>query len=102
MSVEVITKAEMDAALKQIFEQLNAIKGGQLEILGTLQKMKGFNASVVPDYIPALEFMKAVGIKRWKFDQLIAANLIKTVKKKRKIYVLVKEVDRYFMDPNIQ
>jgi hypothetical protein len=53
-------------------------------------------------FLTALEFMSAVKIKRWKFDQLISANKIKAVKKKRKIYVPVSEVERYFTDPKIQ
>jgi hypothetical protein len=46
--------------------------------------------------------MDAVKIRRWKFDQLIAGNLIKTIKKKRKIYVPESEIQRYFTDPSIQ
>jgi hypothetical protein len=46
--------------------------------------------------------MQAVHIRRWKFDQLIAGNKIKAIKKKRKIYVLASEIERYFSDPSIQ
>jgi hypothetical protein len=53
-------------------------------------------------YIPALEYMRRVGIKRWKFDQLIAGNKIQAIKKMRKIYVPVEEVERYFKDPDIR
>lgn len=53
-------------------------------------------------FLTALEFMNAVKIKRWKFDQLISGNKIKAIKKKRKIYVPISEVERYFTDPKIQ
>jgi hypothetical protein len=53
-------------------------------------------------FLTALEFMNAVKIKRWKFDQLIGGNKIKAIKKKRRIYVPVSEVERYFTDPKIQ
>jgi len=52
-------------------------------------------------FITSSEFMEAVKIRRWKFDQLIGQNKIKAIKKERKIYVLATEVDRYFMDPDI-
>lgn len=52
-------------------------------------------------FITAIEFMQSVKIGRTKFDELIAKNKIKTIKKKRKIYVLASEVDRYFTDPSI-
>ena len=53
-------------------------------------------------FITASEFMELVRIGRWKFDQLIRLNKIKTIKKERKIYVLATEVDRYFMDSDIR
>ncbi len=53
-------------------------------------------------FITASEFMESVKIGRWKFDQLIRLNKIKTIKKERKIYVLATEVDRYFMDSSIR
>lgn len=56
----------------------------------------------VSGFLTAVEFMCAVKIKRWKFDQLVNQSRIKTIKKKRKIYVPVSEVERYFTDPKIQ
>ncbi len=53
-------------------------------------------------FITAFEFMESVRIGRWKFDQLIRLNKIKTIKKERKIYVLATEVDRYFIDSDIR
>ena len=38
----------------------------------------------------------AVRIGRTKFDQLVQANMVKTIKKDRKIYVPMGEVERYF------
>ena len=71
---------------------------GQAELLRLVQELKGrqpVTAAVVP-YITAMEFMQAVRIGRTKFDQLVAANKVKTIKKDRKIYVPVGEVERYF------
>lgn len=45
--------------------------------------------------------MTSVRIGRTKFDQLVAARKIQTIKKLRKIYVSVTEVKWYFTDPNI-
>jgi hypothetical protein len=53
-------------------------------------------AIAAPAYITAIEFMQAVRIGRTKFDQLVAANKVKTTKRGRKIYVPVGEVERYF------
>ncbi|SEW15072.1 hypothetical protein [Chitinophaga arvensicola] len=55
-----------------------------------------------PDYILKAEFMAATGMKRSKFQELINSSAIKTVKKKRKVYVLASEINRYFTDPSIQ
>jgi len=46
--------------------------------------------------------MEAVRIGRTKFDQLVSTGKIRIIKKRRKIYVPVSEVDRYFADPGIQ
>jgi len=45
--------------------------------------------------------MEAVKIKRTKFDQLVQTKKIKIIKKLRKIYVPVTEIDRYFNDSTI-
>lgn len=71
---------------------------GQAELIRLVQELKGrvpVAAPVVP-FITAMEFMQAVRIGRTKFDQLVAANKVKTIKKDRKIYVPVGEVERYF------
>jgi hypothetical protein len=49
-----------------------------------------------------LQFMHAVKIKRWKFDQLVNQSKIRVVKKKCKIYMPVCEVERYLTDSKIQ
>ena len=71
---------------------------GQAELLRLVQELKEtvpVAAAIVP-FITAMEFMQAVRIGRTKFDQLVAANKIRTIKKDRKIYVPVGEVERYF------
>jgi hypothetical protein len=100
MGIEMMTKGELEELFKDFNEELRGIKQTQEEILGKLDRIK--TPEMVPEFMPAMEFMKAVGIKRWKFDQLVAENMIKTVKKKRKVYVAVREVKRYFIDPTIQ
>jgi hypothetical protein len=44
--------------------------------------------------------MKAVRIRRWKFNCLVGSGRIMTIKKKRKIYVPKGEVERYFQEVN--
>ena len=71
---------------------------GQAELLRLVLELKStvpVTAAIVP-FITAMEFMQAVRIGRTKFDQLVAANKIRTIKKDRKIYVPVGEVERYF------
>lgn len=84
-------------------EELNHLKSTQLEILSHLKELKtiGGNAPIA-NHITAKEFMSAVKICRSKFDQLVIGNKIKTIKKRRKIYVPTAEIDRYFTDPAIQ
>ena len=86
-------------------EDLEALKRGQQQIIDKLNQFKQVSQkanSCISNYITAKEFMEAVRIRRWKFDQLVAYNSFKTVRKKRKIYVLATEVERYFVDPCIQ
>jgi len=57
------------------------------------------SAVIIPffvSFITAIEFMQAVQIGRTKFDQLVAQNQVKIIKKKRKIYLPVGEIERYF------
>ncbi|MFT3932828.1 MAG: hypothetical protein QM726_04355 [Chitinophagaceae bacterium] len=63
-------------------------------------KQKG-PGGVVVNHITAKEFMAAVKIGRTKFDALVNTSKIKVIKKKRKIYVPVSEVNRYFTDANV-
>lgn len=77
---------------------LQKLLQGQAELLRLVQELKGtipVTAAIVP-FITAMEFMQAVRIGRTKFDQLVAANKVKTIKKDRKIYVPVGEIERYF------
>ncbi len=83
-------------------ETLDAIIASQQDIL---RQIKEFNikepTGIVVKNITAKEFMEAVRIKRTKFDQLVAQNKIKIIKKRRKIYLPVTEIDRYFNDSSI-
>lgn len=80
-----------------------AFKEMQEEIL---RHMKGLSQKerntpgISVNYITAKEFMDTVRIKRTKFDELVQQNKIKIIKKTRKIYVPVEEVERYFASPD--
>ncbi|WP_207510435.1 hypothetical protein [Longitalea luteola] len=85
-------------------EDLNLIKAKQQEIIDRLSEMTtptNSKSDIPANYITAIEFMDAVRIRRSKFDELVASNKINTIKKKRKIYVPVTEIERYFKDPSI-
>ena len=83
-------------------EELNHLKTTQQEILQQLKELRSSGSSLVTaKHVTAKEFMSAVKICRSKFDQLVIENRIKTIKKRRKIYVPVTEIDRYFTDPSI-
>jgi hypothetical protein len=85
-------------------EELTNIKTTQAEILEQLKNLQPTFSpkGIFPNHITAKEFMMAVKICRSKFDQLVSANKIKTIKKRRKIYLPVTEVERFFTDPSIQ
>ena len=84
-------------------QELEALKAIQEEILHQLKELRTKRLSDISvDHLPAKKFMMTVNIGRTKFDQLRATNKIKTIKKKRKIYVPIGEVNRYFNDPTIQ
>lgn len=68
----------------------------QAELLQLVKLLQVPAAGSTVPYITAMEFMQAVRIGRTKFDQLVAANKIRTIKKDRKIYVAIGEVERYF------
>jgi hypothetical protein len=80
-------------------EDIEALKKNQQLILERLDKITPPSRSfseVQSPYITAGEFMKAVRIRRWKFNCLVGSGKIMTIKKKRKIYVPKGEVERYF------
>ena len=84
-------------------EDLAELKSSQQEILQQLKELSSKGQGGLPvKYITAKEFMKAVSIGRTKFDQLVNTSKIKVIKKRRKIYVPVVEVDRYFTDAGIR
>jgi len=83
-------------------ETLDALIASQQAILRQIKEITTKDPTgVAVKNITAKEFMEAVRIKRTKFDQLVAASKIKIIKKRRKIYLPVTEVDRYFNDPSI-
>lgn len=78
-------------------EEWEIIKATQLEILNILKTQgRKENISSIKQYLPALEFMKAVNIKRSKFDQLVKSNQVKVIRKGRKLYVPSNEIEKYF------
>ncbi len=84
-------------------EEWEVLKISQQDILRQLKELNTRGPTVVSiKHITAKEFMDTVRIKRTKFDQLVQTNKIRTIKKRRKIYVPVAEIDRYFSDPAIQ
>lgn len=84
-------------------DELNNLKTTQQEILKQLQNLQiPSSGSIQIKNITAKEFMSAVRICRSKFDQLVNQNKIRIIKKGRKIYVPISEVDRYFSDRSIQ
>jgi hypothetical protein len=75
------------------------IKTTQLEILNMLKILdRKENIRSIKQYLPALEFMKAVNIKRSKFDQLVKTNQVKVIRKGRKLYVPSNEIEKYFFN----
>jgi hypothetical protein len=85
-------------------EELEKLKNMQAEILLEIKALRGKHSSTlnnVPQYLTAKEFMLSVKICRTKFDKLVATKKIPVVKKRRKIYVHIQEVDRYFTDASI-
>ena len=83
--------------------ELQSLKTTQLEILQHLKTLQAGNRkNAEADHVTAIEFMAAVRICRSKFDQLVNTGKLKSIKKMRKIYVPVSEIERYFKDPAIQ
>jgi len=83
-------------------QELDLIKSTQQEILLLLKNFNKGDQHLSVKNITAKEFMDAIHIRRTKFDELVKTSKIKIIKKKRKIYVPVTEIDRYFNDPSIK
>jgi hypothetical protein len=84
-------------------DEWNKFRLAQEEILNYLRTTKSnIPSGITIKYITAKEFMAAVRIGRTKFDQLTQSNKIRVLKKRRKLYVPLSEVERYFNDPAIQ
>jgi SAM-dependent MidA family methyltransferase len=82
-------------------QDMEVLKKGQQEILQRLERLETdtkAKANASAPYITANEFMQAVRIRRWKFNCLVVSGKIRTLKKRRKIYVPRGEVDRYFKE----
>ncbi len=78
-------------------QEWQRVKSIQEEILREIRELQTKGPTGVPlRHITAKEFMDAVRIKRSKFDQLVQANKVRIVRKGRKLYVPVGEVERYF------
>ncbi len=80
--------------------ELNLLKTSLQDIQQQLKDLNGKGTTAVK-HITAIEFMAAVRIRRTKFDELVKFGKIKVIKKCRKIYVPIEEVDRYFSDSGI-
>lgn len=74
--------------------ELMELKENSMKIISILERKN--NENITRKWIPADEFMKIINIRRSKFDEI--KSKLKTIKKKRKIYVAVEEIDRYFDD----
>ena len=84
-------------------EAWDVVITSQQDILRQIKEMNTKEqAGILIKNITAQEFMQAVRIKRTKFDQLVVQNKIKIIKKRRKIYVPISEIDRYFSDALIE
>ena len=94
---------EMTSLVVLPLQDLNVLKATQQEILQQLKELRAHQAHPLPAaHLTALEFMAAVKICRSTFDGLVSRGKIRVIKKKRKIYVPLSEVERYFTDPAIQ
>ena len=80
--------------------ELNLLKMSLQDIQPQLKDLNG-KETIGVKHITAMEFMAAVRIRRTKFDELVKFGKIKVIKKRRKIYVPVEEVDRYFRDASV-
>jgi len=80
--------------------ELNLLKSSLHDIQQQLHDLKG-NGHTAVKFLTAIEFMAAVRIRRTKFDELVKFGKINVIKKRRKIYVPVEEVERYFSDSSV-
>jgi SAM-dependent MidA family methyltransferase len=84
-------------------QDIEILKKTQQDILRKLEDLNNNGKSTAilqSSYVTANEFMQAVRIRRWKFNCLIRAEKIMSIKKKRKIYVPRGEVKRYLVEVN--
>lgn len=81
--------------------ELNLLKSSLKDIQQQIEALKG-NGQPKAKFLTAIEFMAAVKIRRTKFDEMVKLGSVKAIKKSRKIYVPVGEVDRYFSDVSVR
>ena len=82
-------------------KDLNAIKSSLQDIQQQL-KILNSKGEIPVKHITAMEFMAAVHIRRTKFDELVKFGKIRVVKKRRRVYVPIEEVERYFEDASVR
>ena len=98
----------MDTLNQSVFvmlpqEQWEALQSQQKEIYTMLQELHSKGPGGIPvRYITAQAFMEQCGIHRSKFDELRRKGMIRVIKKKRKLYLPINEVERFYTDNNIQ
>ena len=80
---------------------LNTIKSSLQDIQQQL-KILTSKGEIPVKHITAIEFMAAVRIRRTKFDELVKFGKIQVVRKRRRVYVPVEEVERYFADASVR
>lgn len=84
-------------------EDLESLKDSQQQMILLLKQIKSRmdNPALQVSHITDKEFMKATGIKKTKFYDMVNRGKINVFRKVRKTYVLASEVQRYFSDPGM-
>jgi hypothetical protein len=92
MSIKQIVEIPLED-FQEIRADLKESRANQQKIIGALEGVRLLNRT---EYLTAQEFMDAVKIKRWKFNQLRDDGDIQVIQKGKKLYVSSTEVRRYF------
>jgi hypothetical protein len=75
-------------------DRINSIENKLQEVLLTIKSIAPIQDG--PRMLTTNEVMDRLKIGRWKFDQLIADNILEYVRKGRKIYVFEASIQKYF------